>query len=149
MIFVKAISSYEITLPFESVVVFISVVQKDSKASRTSHMPLFISLIISLPSFGIFFILTLLASFAGLFIAGGLKKYKSKIIACLMDFCNDSGHDIDKMTSLSVILNKHRGIGMSFKSGISSSKYLRFLLVAVVKSSIDLGSQLLLLVSMH
>jgi len=75
VIFVKAISSYEITLPFESVVVFISVVQKDSKASRTSHMPLFISLIISLPSFGILVILTLLASFAGLFIAGGLKKY--------------------------------------------------------------------------
>ena len=51
--------------------------------------------------------------------AGGLKKYKSKIISFLLLEGKASGHDIDKIKLLSVILKRHKATGMFFNSEIS------------------------------
>ena len=48
--------------------------------------------------------------------AGGLKKYKSKIISFLLLSGKESGHFIVVITLLSVILNIHKAIGISLKS---------------------------------
>ena len=56
--------------------------------------------------------------------AGGLKKYKSKIISFLLFSGNVSGHDIVVITLLSVILNRHKAIELFSKvSGFIWSKF--------------------------
>ena len=90
-------------------------------------------------------IILLISSFVNLFKPGGRKKYKSNIILFILVSGNDSGHNIDVIISLLVILNKQMGIGLSFKSLLLfPSKFLFpsiFLLTELVKSTLCFGSQ--------
>ena len=88
-----------------------------------SQIPPLVSLINRLFSFNCLVIVTFTSSLLGLFIPGGLKKYKSKTIDFFLLSGRDSGHFIDVITSLLVKLNKHIGTGISFKSS-TSSKFL-------------------------
>ena len=102
---------------------FISVVQKEVNEFSISQIPPFVSLINNSSPLNSLVIVIFISSFSVLFIPGGLKKYKSKTINFFLSSENDSGHFIDVITSLFVKLNKHRGIGISFKS-FFSSKFL-------------------------
>ena len=86
-----------------------------------------------------------------LFIPGGRKKYKSKTIPFTLPSSIDLGHLIDVIPLLSVILNKHNGIGISSMSSISC-KFLAsvsFGIDSLTKSKIVEGLQLLFLILSH
>ena len=78
--------------------------------------------------------------------AGGLKKYKSKIISFLLFSDKEFGHFIVVIMLLSVILNIHKGIGISFNS--SEFKKRKFF-DTEVKSIIGYGSQPFSSIAVH
>ena len=122
-----------------------SVVHIESKLSYILHKPPFVSLIyillFSLSSLIVNVILSL--SLSALCIAGGLKKYKSKIISFFFVSESDSGHVIEVIKLLSVILNKHRATGISLKSSIEfrTLLLLELLFLVEVKSTNLFGLQ--------
>ena len=141
--FIIASSLYSKILFSKSVVVFISVVQKEYSAFSISQIPPFISRMYFLfPS--VFLIIVLLVfSLVNLFMPGGLKKYKSKTNNFFFSLENLLWQEIDVITSLFVKLKRHIGIGISFKSFISCNFLVlsKFLLAVVDKSTTFLGVQ--------
>ena len=108
-------SSYCNKFPSKSVVVLLSVVHELPILSYKLQVPPFVSLIYFLFLFlsSLIVIVILLFFLSALSIAGGLKKYKSKRISFFFDLEKDSGHVIEVIKLLSVILNRHNGIGRS------------------------------------
>ena len=103
--------------------------------------PPFISLICLwlVPSSLVIVSVMLSFSLSSLWVAVGLKKYKSKIISFLFASGKDSGHEKVVITLLSVILNRHKANGLSLN--ISELSKLRKRLMSFVNSIYGCGSQ--------
>ena len=106
-----------------------------------SHIPPCFSLINFFFLSKLIWVIVIFDSFlSNLFIDGGLKKYKSNTIILFLCSSNDLWQVIEVIILLSVILNKHNGNGISFKSFISSTLLL-LLLLEFIKSTNFCGTQ--------
>ena len=121
--FVIATSSYDKRFPSRSLVMFISVVQRDPQLLCILQSPPFCSriylLLFLVSSFMLMVILSLVLFFLSM--AGERKKYKSKSISFFFMSGKSLWQVIEVMKSLSVILKRQVAKGIFLKSTLSSN----------------------------